>query len=126
MTILLTIIIGANYDTKNRNNHFVRRFRKYCNFAEKQTIEVLNNIVNYEKELEFKKNKNKRYSTMVTFRFPFNHNYDIENDTPKSINKDMYNDFIGYISEQGTENIKRQFYIEYDTTEKTLYTKNGE
>ena len=26
---------------------------------EKQTIEVLNNIVNYEKELEFKKNKNK-------------------------------------------------------------------
>jgi hypothetical protein len=93
---------------------------------EKQTIEVLNNIVNYEKELEFKKNTNKRYSTMVTFRFPFNHNYDLENDTPRSIYKDMYNDFIGYISEQGTENIKRRFDIEYDTTEKTLYTKNGE
>jgi len=87
----------------------------------KQTIEVLNNIVN--KELNYKKNKNKRYSTIATFRFPFYHNYDIENDTPKSINKDMYDDFIGYILEQGTENIKRQFYIEYDTTDKTLYTK---
>jgi NCAIR mutase (PurE)-related protein len=93
---------------------------------EKQTIEVLNNIVNYEKEIEFKKNKNKRYSTMLTFRFPFYHNYDIENDVPKTINKDMYNDFIGYISEQGTENIKRQFDIEYDTTEKTLYEEKGE
>ena len=93
---------------------------------EKQTIEVLNNIVNYEKEIEFKKNKNKRYSTMVTFRFPFYHNYDIENDAPKSINKDMYNDFIGYISEQGTENVKRQFDIEYDTTDKTLYKEKGE
>ena len=93
---------------------------------EKQTIEVLNNIVNYEKEIDFKKNKNKRYSTMVTFRFPFYHNYDIENDSPKSINKDMYNDFIGYISEQGTENVKRQFDIEYDTTDKTLYKEKGE
>jgi len=92
---------------------------------EKQTIEVLNNIVNYEKEIEFKKNTNKRYSTMVTFRFPFYHNYDIENDTPKSINRDMYNDFIGYISEQGTENVKRQFDIEYDTTSKTLYEEKG-
>ena len=93
---------------------------------EKQTIEVLNNIVNYEKEIEFKKNKNKRYSTMVTFRFPFYHNYDIENDAFKSINKYMYNDFIGYISEQGAENIKKQFDIEYDTTDKTLYKEKGE
>ena len=92
----------------------------------KQTIEVLKNIVNYEKEIEFKKNTNKRYSTMVTFRFPFYHNFDIENDLPKSINKDMYNDFIGYISEQGTENIKRQFDIEYDTTSKTLYKEKGD
>ena len=38
----------------------------------------------------------------------------------------MYDDFIGYISEQGTENVKRQFDIEYDTTEKTLYEEKGE
>ena len=93
---------------------------------EKQTIEVLNNIVNYEKEIEFKKNKNKRYNTVITFRFPFYHNYDIQYDYPKSIKKDMYNDFIGFISEQGAENVKRQFYIEYDTTEKTLYEEKGE
>ncbi len=54
---------------------------------EKQTIEVLNNIVNYEKEIEFKKNKNKRYNTVITFRFPFYHNYDIQYDYPKSIKK---------------------------------------
>ena len=93
---------------------------------EKQTIEVLNNIVNYEKEIEFKKNKNKRYNTVITFRFPFYHNYDIQYDYPKSIKKDMYNDFIGFISEQGAENVKRQFYIEYDTTEKSLYEEKGE